>query len=301
MKLCKVLSFFLMFHLVGCSGEESHFLDCGPGESIEDDSATYCAYSAALLSELGASFSCPEGTESELDFDGAKVCSSREDLNGPLQLPAEVCEALGKTGCADSATQSGTRTLKLRAAPGQGWEDDPTEYDAIVMWTRTAPNPDTTYKYGEGRFVQGELTVDIPVALPTMATQEGIYGIGHIIILSAGEKFPDGEVEAAIDDEDDLKGRFRGATRRQVLVWRSPADSYSEEAIAWREENPEQWDALWINDFEDGYDVGRCVPADELEQNKNNEGSNFDGFAPKSDDEIEILKEPFEVEGCNWT
>ncbi len=96
---CFTLLAPLALLLSSCSRDETHFLDCGRGTSVEVDKTTYCAYTADLVAELGEQFECPENTESQFDVEGSVICApvSKELLS---DVPAEVCEAVQVSGCA---------------------------------------------------------------------------------------------------------------------------------------------------------------------------------------------------------
>lgn len=86
----------LTFLGVGCGSDETHFLRCGRGISVEVNRATYCAYSAELVAELGDDFACPEGTKARVELEGAVVCSPLAEASDADHLPAQVCATIDR-------------------------------------------------------------------------------------------------------------------------------------------------------------------------------------------------------------
>ncbi len=104
---------------IGCSGDEAHFMDCGPGTGVEVDNARYCVYSAELLATLPEPFECPEGTEHQIELEReAIVCSPKADESSIADLPPETCEPYGYA-CGKSAEELvGAACLPVRVPEG---------------------------------------------------------------------------------------------------------------------------------------------------------------------------------------
>jgi len=98
--------FGLLLYLTSClGGDETHFLNCGQGQSIQVENDVYCAYSASLVAELGGeAFECPQRTKARVELQGAVVCSPREDKNSPETLPAETCRPIERA-CGEDAEE----------------------------------------------------------------------------------------------------------------------------------------------------------------------------------------------------
>lgn len=280
----KTLLLVMMVWLGACTDDESHFLNCGEGVHLEEDSRSYCMYSASIVASQGEAFACPDGTLNRIDIDGAAVCTNVPGVDTVSELPAEVCEILQVEGC---LVATGLQFNVTLSSPGS-WESDATRYGAVLNWVVTEPSD--IFIYGTGAFQHGELGVALRVKLPEEALNQGVFGIGFVVVMDPIYPISEGNIDET--EEEVVSANVRGWAPNHVIIFRQNPADYSEHAKEFIDEFPEKVNAHWFNQFQDGYSCGRCVPKE----------GEMDGFEPVACEEIviESVQDPNNVAGCDW-
>ncbi|MEJ7727602.1 MAG: hypothetical protein WKG00_00125 [Polyangiaceae bacterium] len=148
----------------------------------------------------------------------------------------------------------------------------PAAADVMVAWVVSSGSPDYVYSFGDGSisgatFVAGFAT-DPP---PDEALNNGLLGVGVILLVPPGTKPAAGKIMNWNDIEDSLLGA---------------SDSH---AVIYRASGAVQG---WPTSFPLGYSCGVCVPM----------GMGFDDFEPVSCDQVEVTGGPeSSLDFCNWT
>ena len=283
----KTLFLAILVCICACTDDESHFLNCGEGVHLAESKRSYCMYSASIVAAQGDAFACPDGTLARIDIDSAAVCTNVPDINLVSELPPEVCTTLQTEGCAGESGNQWSITL---SNPG-AWAEDSTKYPVPLYWMRTAPNPDTAYFYGTGSLDRSELVIEVPRKLPEMALQEGLYGVGHIVVADPNYTISEGELSDAEDEA--LDAVIRGGSENYAIIFKQDPADYIDATKQLIIDHSEAASQHWFNDFEIGYSCGRCVRAEE----------GFDSYEPIACEEIVIDSgEDFQSDDiCNWT
>jgi hypothetical protein len=148
----------------------------------------------------------------------------------------------------------------------------PAAADVMVAWVVSAGSPDYVYNFGDGSISGATFMVGFATDPPPVeALNNGVLGVGVIVLLPPGTKPPAGQIM----DWDAIEESILGASDSHAVIYRTSGANQG-----------------WPTNFPLGYSCGICVPM----------GMGFDDFEPVACDQVEVTGGPeSSLDFCNWT
>lgn len=256
----------------GCTAESDDALDCGAGEAVELNGASYCVFRGPVT-ETG--FSCPAEVPNLIPGELSRICAAEPDLSQDAidMLLSRTSGGVPDETVLPPGSDEPTGWVASGSVSLDAGASLPASQTLTVLWSVTSGSPDYIYALGSGMAEPGGFTIELPTTPPEDILNSGELAVG--VVVGLRQAVPEGQVSDSIT----IEGNEWGATDRYAIIYRKPGtQSFRDWALA----------------FPEGYSCGRGIATND---------SIFEGFEPVdcADVVLRILGQGGTYDYVNWS